>query len=103
MDAAKRIYALDFGDDTVSASRFFTHPEPRGVEQFEEDRLEGAVTQEALDAEDMEGMEEFAEQLSRLKAKEYVEIREVLHCRVTRGITEETNMRSGRFLLGGTL
>ncbi len=89
MDAAKRVYILDFGDDTVSASRFFTHPEPRSVEQFEEDRLEGAVTQEALDAEDMEGMEEFAEQLARLKAKGYVEIKEVLHCRVTRGITEE--------------
>ena len=89
MDAAKRVYVLDFGDDTVSASRFFTHPESRTVEQFEEDRLEGAVTQEALEAEDMEGMEEYAEQLTRLKAKGYVEIREVLHGRVTRGITEE--------------
>ena len=89
MEAVKRVYILDFGNDTVSASRFFTHPEPRSVEQFEEDRLEGAVTQEALEAEDMEGMEEFAEQLARLKAKGYVEIREVLHCRVTRGITEE--------------
>jgi hypothetical protein len=89
MDAAKRVYVLDFGDDTVSTSRFFTHPEPRSVEQFEEDRLEGAVTQEALEAEDMEGMGEFAEQLARLKAKGYVELRAVLHCRVTRGITEE--------------
>jgi hypothetical protein len=89
MDAAKRVYVLDFGDDTVSASRFFTHPEPRSVEQFEEDRLEGAVTLEALEAEDMEGMEEFAEQLARLKAKGYVEIRAVIHCRVTLGITEE--------------
>ena len=86
MDAARRVYVLDFGDDTVSASRFFTHPEPRSVEQFEEDRLEGTVTQEAIDAEDME---EFAEQIARLKAEGYVEIREVVHCRVTRGITEE--------------
>ena len=89
MDAAKRIYVLDFADDRVSASRFFTHPKPRSIEQFEEDRLEGAVMQEALEAEDMEGMGEFAEQIVRLKAKGYVEIREVLHCRVTRGITEE--------------
>lgn len=89
MNAAKRIYVLDFGDDTVSASRFLTHPEPRSIEQFEQDRLEGAVTQEAIEAVDMEGMEEFAKQLARLKARGYVEIREVLHCRVTRGITEE--------------
>ncbi|MGA2227056.1 MAG: hypothetical protein ABSH41_21685 [Syntrophobacteraceae bacterium] len=89
MDAAKRVYILDFGDDTVSASRFFIHPEPRSGEQFEKDMLEGAVTREAIEAEDMEGIEEFAEQLARLKAKGYVEIREVLHCRVTRGITEE--------------
>jgi hypothetical protein len=86
---ATRLFIWDVGDDTVSASRFFTHPEPRSVEQFEEDRLEGAVTLEALEAEDMEGMEEFAEQLARLKAKGYVEITEVVHCRVTRGITEE--------------
>ncbi|HAM50890.1 MAG TPA: hypothetical protein DCP92_09460 [Nitrospiraceae bacterium] len=89
MGAAKRIYVLDFGDDTVSASRFFTHSEPRSVEQFEEDRLEGEVSPEALEAGDMEGMEEFAEQFARLRAKGYVEIKEVLHCRVTRGITEE--------------
>jgi len=86
---ATRLFIWDVGDDTVSASRFFTHPEPRSVEQFEEDRLEGAVTLEALEAEDMEGMEEFAEQLARLKAKGYVEIREILHCRVTLGRTEE--------------
>jgi hypothetical protein len=89
MDAAHRVYILDFGDDTVTASRFFTHPEPRSVDQFEEDRLEGVVTPEALEAEDMEGMGEFAEQIARLKAKGYGEIREVLHCQVTRGITEE--------------
>jgi hypothetical protein len=89
MDAVKRVYVLDFGDDTVSASRFFTHPELRSVEHFEEDRLQGEVSPEAVEAEDMEGMGEFAEQLARLKAKGYVEIREVLHCRVTRGITEE--------------
>jgi len=120
MESVTKIYVLDFGDDTVSASRFFTHPEPRTVQQFEAvphaapghpetmksagsdpelatrnpelfetDRLKGAVTPEAIEAEDMEGMEEFAEQLARLKAKGYVEIREVLHCRVTRGITEE--------------
>ncbi len=89
MDAAKMLYILDFGDDTVSASRFFIHSEPRSVEQFEKDMLEGAVTQEALDAEDMEGMEEFAEQLARLKAKGYVEMTEILHCQVTRGIAEE--------------
>ncbi|MGA3118090.1 MAG: hypothetical protein ABSF90_27120 [Syntrophobacteraceae bacterium] len=89
MEAVKRVYILDFGNDTVSASRFFTHPESRSVEQFEEDRLEGEVSTEALEAEDMEGMEEFAEQLARLKAKGYVEITEVVHCRVTRGITEE--------------
>jgi|GEM_PF-4549987 len=84
-----RLFIWNVGDDMVSASRFFIHPEPRSVEQFQEDRLEGAVTQEAIEAEDMEGMEEFAEQIARLKAKGYVEIREVLHCRVTRGITEE--------------
>jgi hypothetical protein len=90
MEAVKRVYILDFGDDTVSASRFFTHPEPRSVEQFDEDMREGAVTQEAIEVEDMEGMpEEFAEQIARLKTKGYVEIREVLHCRVTRGITEK--------------
>ena len=88
MDAT-RLFIWDVGDDSVSTSRFFTHPEPRSVEQFEEDRLEGAVTKKALEAEDMEGMEEFAGQIARLKAKGYVEIREVLHCRVTRGITEE--------------
>jgi len=86
---ATRLFIWDVGDDTVSASRFLTHPEPRSVEQFEEDRLEGAVTLEALEAEDMEGMEEFAEQLARLKTKGYVEIRAVIHCRVTLGITEE--------------
>jgi hypothetical protein len=38
----------------------------------------------------MEGMpEDFIEQIVRLKAKGYVEIRAVIHCRVTRGITEE--------------
>jgi len=84
-----RLFIWDVGDDTVSASRFLTHPEPRSVEQFEEDRLEDAVTLEALEAEDMQGMEEFAEQLARLKAKGYVEIRAVIHCRVTLGITEE--------------
>ncbi|HAM52832.1 MAG TPA: hypothetical protein DCP92_19845 [Nitrospiraceae bacterium] len=89
MDSTKRIYVLDFGDDTVSASRFFTHPERKSIEQFEENRLEGAVTQNAVEAENMEGMEEFAEQIARLKAKGYVEITGVLHCRVTRGITEE--------------
>jgi hypothetical protein len=90
MDTVKRVYVLDSGDDTVSASRFFTHPESRTVEQFEEDRLEGAVTQEALEAEDMESVpEDFIEQIARLKAKGHVEIREVLHCRVTRGISEE--------------
>ncbi len=89
MDATK-LFILDFGDDTVSASRFFTHPEHRTIEQFEEDRLEGAVTQEQTETQDMEGMpEDFIEQIARLKAKGYVEIREVLHCRVTRGITEE--------------
>ena len=86
---ATRLFIWDVGDDTVSASRFFTHPEPRSVEQFEEDRLEDAVTLEALEAEDMQGMEEFAEQLARLKTKGYVEIRAVIHCRVTLGITEE--------------
>ena len=88
MDATK-LFILDFGDDTVSASRFFTHPEHRN-RTVEEDRLEGAVTQEQTKNQDMEGMpEDFIEQIARLKAKGYVEIREVLHCRVTRGITEE--------------
>jgi len=86
---ATRLFIWDVGDDTVSASRFFVHPEPRTIEQFEEDRLEGVVTKEQTKTEDMEGMEKFAEQLARLKAKGYVEIRDVLHCRVTRGITEE--------------
>ena len=86
---ATRLFIWDVGDDTVSASRFFTHPEPRSLEQFEEDRLKGVVTKEQTKTEDMEGMEKFAEQLARLKAKGYVEIRDVLHCRVTRGITEE--------------
>jgi hypothetical protein len=88
MDAT-RLFIWDVGDDTVSASRFFVHPEPRTIEQFEEDRLEGTVTQEQTETQDMEGMEEFAEQIARLKAKGYIEIREVLHCQVTRGITEE--------------
>ena len=89
MDAT-RLFILDFGDDTVFASRFFVHPEPRTIEQFEEDRLEGVVTKEQTKTQDMEGMpEDFIEQIARLKAKGYVEIREVLHCRVTRGITEE--------------
>ena len=86
---ATRLFIWDVGDDTVSASRFFVHPEPRTIEQFEEDRLEGVVTKEQTKTEDMEGMEKFAEQLARLKAKGFVEIRDVLHCRVTRGITEE--------------
>ncbi len=87
---ATRLFIWDVGDDTVSDSRFFVHPEPRSVVQFEEDRLEGNITQEAIEVEDIEGMpEEFAEQIARLKAKGYVEIREVIHCRVTRGITEE--------------
>ena len=86
---ATKLFIWDVGDDTVSASRFFVHPEPRTIEQFEEDRLEGVVTKEQTKTEDMEGMEKFAEQLARLKAKGYVEIRDVLHCRVTRGITEE--------------
>ena len=86
---ATRLFIWDVGDDTVSASRFVVHPKPRTIEQFEEDRLEGVVTKEQTKTEDMEGMEKFAEQLARLKAKGYVEIRDVLHCRVTQGITEE--------------
>ncbi|MGA2227374.1 MAG: hypothetical protein ABSH41_23305 [Syntrophobacteraceae bacterium] len=87
---ATRLFIWDVGDDTVSASRFFVHPEPRTIEQFEEDRLEGAVTQEQTETQNMEGMpEDFIEQIVRLKAKGYVEIRAVIHCRVTRGITEE--------------
>lgn len=84
-----RLFIWDVGDDTVSSSRFFTHPEPRTIEQFEEDRLEGAVTPEAIEAEDMEGMEEFAEQIARLRAKGYVEITAIVHCRVSLGITQE--------------
>ena len=87
---ATRLFIWDVGDDTVSASRFFTHPEPRSVDQFEADRLEGAVTQEQTETQDMEGMpEDFIEQIARLKAKGYVEITEIVHCRVTRGMTEE--------------
>jgi malonyl CoA-acyl carrier protein transacylase len=89
MDAT-RLFLWDVGYDTVSASRFFTHPEPRTIEQFEEDRLEGEVTQEQIETQDMEGMpKDFIEQIARLKAKGYVESTEIVHCRVTRGITEE--------------
>ena len=87
---ATRLFIWDVGDDTVSASRFFTHPEPRSLEQFEEDRLKGVVTKEQTKTKDMEGMpEDFIEQIARLKAKGYVESTEIVHCRVTRGITEE--------------
>jgi hypothetical protein len=87
--SAMHLYILNFGNDEYDSSRYFLHEQLKTVDEFEEDRLSGAVTEEQVLAEDMDGIEVFAEQIARLRAKGYVEVNTGVYCHVTDGYTEE--------------